>query len=197
MDSALTDCAHRVRIDALADKKLGAERWRLIREVLSFRGNFASGLQIYERAWAAPAQGKHWTEPCDTDSAIEWMIESGVLKPSKFRPYNMTRVAALNLTYSSDYIRRTLPVRPLAGTYVDWDYGVVCDITSPYGQSGECGYWQTGAVKCRRDGEMCIVRVPDGVVSEVRLCGWCGICLCAEYWNVLGEMWEMVATSPR
>lgn len=191
MGGELTDCARRLRIDALAVTRLGAYRWRLIREVLSFRGNFISGLQIYEHAWSIPAQGKHWTEPCATDSAIEWMIENAALRPSKFRPYNATRVAALNLTYNADYIRRILPRRPFAGTFVDWDYEVVCDVTNPYGQSALCDHWQTGETRCVRVGELCIVRVADGVKSVTCLCGWCGICLCAEYQNVLGERWEL------
>lgn len=121
-----------ISTDLAAVEKLGRTRWHDIRRVLSFKGNFISGYRLYAEAWGKPAQGKFFTEPCAIDSAVEWMITQGILRPSKFRVQPERGPAVGLIGYNAYYLKHELPKKPIAGHYVDWDYEVTAEVSNPY-----------------------------------------------------------------
>lgn len=128
----LEECERIVSLNRRIIEKLGAQRWQDVRRVLSFKGNFVSGYRIYVEAWSKPAQGKYFTEPCAVDKSIEWLIENEILRPSRLA-IQPERAGAVGLIgYNAAYIKHTLPIKPIPGHYVDWDYEVMVEVLSPY-----------------------------------------------------------------
>lgn len=111
-----------------AIRKFGPSRWNAIKRALGWRGNFIAGYRVYVEAWHKPSVGKYATFPADADTALQWMVEHGYLRPARFaiQPERAPWVGLIG--YNTAYIKHTLPASPVAGHYVDWDYEVLYDV---------------------------------------------------------------------
>jgi len=114
--------------EQLAVRKLGPSRWNAIKRALGWRGNFIAGYRVYIEAWHKPSIGKYATFPADADTALQWLVGNGYLRPTRLAIQPERALFVGLIGYNAHYIKHTLPAAPVPGHYVDWDYEVLHDV---------------------------------------------------------------------